>query len=124
MTKQESNTPALPEGFEQVSDGNLAEEWDFSKHDMLIGVCKRVKLVDCVQQGKPAKANMMLVEAHGTGFCVWESAGLKDLFTEAQPGDEVYIKYDGVVKMDGGRNDMKKFITAINTRGRQNVTAS
>lgn len=103
----------LPAGFEKVSDGKLADEWDYEKEPELQGRVVRKKIVDCIQQGKPAKAPMMLIDRGDKELCVWESASLRDLFESADSGDEVYIKYLGITEMDEGRNDMKTFYTAI-----------
>lgn len=113
MSKTENTPIELPEGFEQVSDGTLAKEWNFDKYPIAQGTVLNKKIVDCVQQGKPAKAPMLLVKVANESYAIWTSAGLKDLYERAKIGDEVFIRYEGLIPMEGGRNDMKKFITAV-----------
>lgn len=124
MSKQENNDVVIPAGFEKVSDGKLAAEWDFNANPAMQGVVTKKKAVQCVQQGKPAVANMMAIDVGGTVHVVWEAATLKDLFDDCVVGDTVFIQFTGLENLGDGRQPMKMFTTALKKTGHRDGSAS
>ena len=113
----------LPPGMEMVSDGTLTPEHDWTANPEIYGEMQIIKVVP-VRRGKLIEnTRLMIVTGTDGKTAVWESAGLKDLFDIAKPGGKIYIKYKGLMELDGGRNPMKQFVTAYDDRGERHVPA-
>lgn len=106
----------IPNGFNLVSDGDLTDEWDYEENPTLTGTVLVKKIVEVKRQKKVEQCPMLIVDGVGGPVVVWESASLKDLISQAEPGDAVYIHYRGLQHLDGGRNPMKVFATGIKKR--------
>lgn len=114
--------PAIPAGFEQISDGTLATDHDFKKTPIVQGIIKSLKTVQIRRAGNKLEDNrLMLIDAEGAPIAVWESANLQDLFDSVVKGDTVYIEFTGEVDLDNGLNPMKQFVTAIKPTGNRDA---
>ena len=121
--KKDTKEVEIPEGFEMVSDGTLTETHDYDKVPVVMGKVLTTKTV-LLKRGQDIEENRMITVNIGDGTtAVWESAGLKDLFDDMVVGDTVYIRYEGLEEMGGGRQDMKKFVTGIQRSGLRSVPA-
>jgi len=117
-----AKAPAIPAGFEQISDGTLGEDHDFKKAPIVQGVIKSLKTVQIRRPGNKLEDNrLMLIDTDGASIVVWESANLQDLFDSVVRGDTVYIEFTGEVDLENGLNPMKTFVTAIKPTGNRDA---
>jgi len=55
----------------------------------------------------------MTVKTDKETVAVWESAALRALFDEVEPGAEIFIQYKGEKKIKGQKNPMHDFVAGI-----------
>lgn len=111
--QSDNNAVELPHGFDVISDGSLAPDHDFKTHEICVGTLVTKKTVQVRRGARLEDNNLMIVKTTAGNEVVWESAALRDLFDAADPGDIVYVRYLGLRVMGDGRQDMKRFATAI-----------
>lgn len=106
---------ALPAGFVAVST-QMAVTWDPTNPDhpqAIQGTWGHVREIE-IKRGRGIQIQHVVnVTTDETTWSVWESAGLKGLFEEAEEGDEVYIKYEGLGKAKKGQNAPKIYTSGI-----------
>ena len=122
--KKDDKLIEMPDGFEMVSDGTLTETHDFEKTPIVTGKVLTMKSVLLKRSGTVEENRMITVATDEGTTAIWESAGIKDLFDEMVSGDQVYIRFDGLEEMGGGRQPMKKFITGLKRTGLRSVPQS
>ena len=116
----------LPPGFRQTNRGNFPPVFAFNKvGTVLQGIVQGIK---DVPKGKNVDKDtrIMYVANDSTGEvnAVWQSAALTDLFDSAKKGDEVFIRYDGEVKVKGRRQPMHGFTAGIKETGKRGKKAA
>lgn len=110
--KKTASSAGLPKGFRAI-DG-MAPTWDYEAEPELIGEWGEPKEVE-VKRGKKTETVQCVVVTRDDGkrVTVWKSATLTGLFDEAEEGDRVYIRFDGLGKAKKGQNAPKLFTCAI-----------
>lgn len=118
MAKQSKG--GIPAGFQQVSTGQFPPNHDFKKEAVCTGAVTQIKESEQKRGTKTEKVKILYVADPNTGelSAVWESAALKDFFSQVRPRDTVYIRFDGVAKLKG-KKTMKKFTCAIQPKGKK-----
>ena len=113
MPKRKSNTrDALPADFVQVQSGDRAPFHDFQQTKILMG--KIVGVHSFTDRWKNKKQIMEVASTEtGEVTAVSESASLKGLFKRAKKGNEVFIRFDGLVKIKGRKLPMRQYTTGI-----------
>lgn len=104
----------MPEGYRRTA-GNFPQIHDFKKEPILTGIVQEIKTVAMKMRGKASETRIMSVAQHETGeiSAVWESAALQGLFDEAKKGDDVFIKFTGMIRVKGRAQPMKGFDAGI-----------
>lgn len=113
MPKQKRNSGnAIPAGYTQVQSGDRAPFHDFQKQKTLEGkVIGRHSFTD---RWKNKKDILEIADAStGEITAVSESASLKGIFKRAKKGSDVFIRFDGLVKIKGRKQPMRQYTTAI-----------
>ena len=108
-----ANANAIPSGFSALS-GDYPETHRFEDDPIIIGTWIGSRDAEITQGGRKVTRLVATVELEsGERRSVWESAGLKGLFDSVAPGDQVYIRFDGMGTPKPGMNAPKLFTTAI-----------
>lgn len=104
----------LPEGYRKLNAG-YAPSWEPEPGDILEGEVKAVREVEMKRGRKTVTTRAMEIETeNGEAFTVWEAAMLSELFTEAQPGAQVFIMFEGVSdKAKPGQQPAKMYTSGI-----------
>jgi hypothetical protein len=108
-----STSSSVPSGMKALN-GSFAPTWDPKEGEELVGTFGEPKTVE-LQQGRQ-KVQRRCVEFNtddGDRFTIWESAGLKVMFDEVEPGTQVFIRYDGLGVAKKGQNPPKLFTVAV-----------
>lgn len=117
MATSVSSSPTPPAGFDTVSKAEFPPNWEWDKNDTLTGgVC--YKKIAEIQRGKDVEqVPVMVIAAGGLEFTVWQSAGLSDLISKAEPGDAVFIYYTGDIPLKHRKDPMRGFDCYIKKGG-------
>ncbi len=112
--KSAGASSAVPKGFKQID--SMAPTWDVDEMPELIGTWGKVKEIEVKptnknDDGKRTICNV--TQDNGKTVAVWKSATLTGLFDEAEEGDRVFIRYDGLGKAKKGQNAPKLFTCGI-----------
>lgn len=107
---------AIPEGF-QVVKLTKSTSHDFSEFPILTGKVLRVNSVTQDSDYGPRVARVATVHRGDKPVALWESADLRAFFDAVSPGDDIYVRYDGLEQAKGRANPKKKFTVAIRSRG-------
>lgn len=103
----------LPDGFKVIG---RAPNWDVDKHPVIEGVrgeTKEVTLNEGTKQEKDTNCMVVITEEFGA-LTVWESAGLRDLFSQTEDGDTVRIEYvETLAPRKKGQQGMRVFSCAV-----------
>lgn len=103
----------VPKGMKALS-GSFAPTWDPDKVNPLQGTFGEPKTVPLKQGNKTVDRRCVEFTTNkGERFTVWESAGLKTMFEDVEPGTEVYIRFDGYGEAKKGQNAPKLFTVAV-----------
>lgn len=113
MPKQKrTSRNAIPADFIQVQSGDRAPFHDFKQEKILVG--KVTGIHSFTDRWKNKKRIMEIVNTDtGEVSAVSSSAALKGLFKQAKKGSEVYIRFEGLVKIKGRKLPMRQYTTAI-----------
>lgn len=119
--KAAKNTPdsseiKVPSGFKAVS-GAFAPTWNPAENEdqpqEIVGIWGKERKVS-IKRGRGVQEQRVVnIQTDDDAWTVWCSAGLTSLFNEAEEGDEVYIRFDGLGQAKGRQNPPKLFTTAI-----------
>ena len=115
---EQTSAAAPPKGMREIS-GSYAKSWDVEKKPLMYGIVKeKAKTVTLTQGKKQVDRQCIEVEEDETGerYTVWESAGLKNLFSALDEADlpaTVWIKFTGYGTAKKGQNPPKLFDAAI-----------
>ena len=109
-----SSNGEIPKGMRQLSS-DYAPSWDPEKVPTLNGTFGEVRTIPLKQDGKRVERRCVeMSTSDGKRVTVWESAGLKRLFDEVEPGANVYIHFDGYGEAKPGQNAPKLFTVGVN----------
>lgn len=99
----------LPAGYESVQGAGFPDNHDFEKSPILQGTVTDVKTVS-VKKGRKMEDTQLMTVADSDGVisAVWNSAGLKELFSKVKKGDSVFIEFLGMIPLKG-KQSMKKY---------------
>jgi hypothetical protein len=103
----------LPVGYKPIR--GFAERWDYDAQPAVEGEWGEVRTVE-IKRGRKVEEGRVcdLVQDDGVSLAIWESAGLRGLFEQAEPGQRVYIRYDGLGTIrKAGQNPPKRFTVGI-----------
>ena len=102
--KQQRKQMALPQGFRSTSGGDFPPVKTLGVGETFQGIVQEIRGVEIMVRKQKKTTRIMSIAQKDTGeiFSFWESAGLKGLFEQAKPGDEVFIGYNGLVNLKGG----------------------
>lgn len=107
-----SSSANVPKGMKALS-GSFAPTWDPEKVPELNGTFGTIKEVPLKQGNKTVERRCTeFTTKDGDRYTVWESAGLKVMFDEVEPGTGVYIRFDGYGQAKKGQNAPKLFTVA------------
>lgn len=108
-----STSGNVPKGMKALS-GSFAPSWDPEKVPTLEGSFGAIKTVPLKQGSKTVDRRCVEFTANdGERYTVWESAGLKTMFEEVEPGTGVYIHFDGYGEAKKGQNAPKLFTVGV-----------
>lgn len=107
---------AIPDGF-QVVKLTKSTSHDFSEYPVLTGKVLRVNSVTQDSDYGPRVARVATVHRGDKPVALWESSDLRGFFDAVSPGDDIYVRYDGLMQVKGMANPKKKFTVAIRPRG-------
>lgn len=101
----------IPAGFAQPETG-FYDSHDFEKEPEITGTVVDFRTIP-PKKKKDNEQRLMIVERSDNGVkeSVWHSHQLSGIFDACEIGDEVYICYTGVKKLDKGKT-LKTFETA------------
>jgi hypothetical protein len=103
----------LPDGYKVIG---RAPNWDVDKHPVIEGVrgeTKEVTLNEGTKQEKDTNCMVVVTEEFGA-LTVWESAGLRDLFSQTEDGDTVRIEYvETLAPRKKGQQGMRVFSCSL-----------
>lgn len=118
MAKQE--TTGVPAGYQQVSTGQFPANHDFKAEPVCEGRVTQIKESEQKRGKKTEKVKILYVANKDSGeiTAVWQSAQLEEFISQVAPGDEVYIRFDGIAKLKG-RKTLKKFTCALKPHGKR-----
>lgn len=108
----------VPAGFRPVS-GQFTDTWkpaENKEHPReLIGIWGKVRIINIRRGRGTQEQKVCTVECQdGTVWTIWQSTYLQPLFEEAEQGDTVYIRYDGLGEQKRpDENPPMLFTTAI-----------
>jgi hypothetical protein len=106
---------ALPAGFKAITaGGDYAPSWEFERTPVIEGVLKSVRVWRKPKKGKePARDVRIATVATKNGdLSVWESAGLRALFT-VKKGKRVALVYKGKRRIKGRTQPMRDFQVGV-----------
>jgi hypothetical protein len=108
---------ALPAGFAPVTAGSFPATHDFKRESTLRGIVQEKKTVPQRRGSKTEEVPLLVVANSETGelTSVWHSAALSGIMEQADKGDEVFIRFDGVKKLKG-KKTLKQFTCGIMPR--------
>jgi hypothetical protein len=91
----------------------FALAWDVDAMPVLQGTWGKVRTITVKRGKKMEDAKVCDVETEdGKRYTVWESAGLRALFENADEGTEVYIEFQGFGTAKKGQNAPKLYTVA------------
>lgn len=103
----------LPDGYKVIG---RAPNWDVDKHPVIEGIrgeTKEVTLNEGTKSEKDTNCMVVVTEEFGA-LTVWESAGLRDLFSQTEDGDVVRIEYvETLAPRKKGQQGMRVFSCAV-----------
>lgn len=112
MAKKQRVPVKIPAGFVIVKNVP-GDSHDFTSLPVLSGIVKRVKTRTQKNEFGTREVRVANIHRGDKVVSLWESADLVSFFDEVQPGDEVYVRFDGLEEIEGTDNAKKKFTTAI-----------
>lgn len=116
--RKATESKAVPAGFQKVETGNFPANHDFKKEPILQGKVTQIKDVPQKRGKKTEEVRVIYVaDADGVISAVWESHAISDGMRQVKPGDEVYIRFNGVQKLKG-KKTLKLFDFAIKGKGK------
>jgi hypothetical protein len=108
-----SSSNEIPKGMKAIN-GNFAPNWNPEDVPILQGTFGEIKNVPLKQGNKTVERRCTkFTTENGEDYTVWESAGLKAMFDDVEPGTDVYIRYDGLGTAKKGQNAPKLFTVAV-----------
>lgn len=112
----EASEIKVPSGFKAVS-GAFAPTWNPAENEdqpqEIVGIWGKERTVS-IKRGRGVQEQRVVnIQTDDDAWTVWCSVGLTSLFDEAEEGDEVYIRFDGLGQAKGRQNPPKLFTTAI-----------
>lgn len=102
----------IPKGMKAIN-ASFAPTWNPEQRKELTGTFSEPKSVELKQGKKTVERRCVEFMTHdGERYTIWESAGLKVMFDDVEPGTEVYIRFDGYGQAKPGQNPPKLFTVA------------
>lgn len=113
MSKQVSKTDVPPNGFDVVCKSEFPPNLELKIGETFIGGVIMKKVTTVVRNNKPEDVNVMIVGKGPENLTLWESAGLVDLFKNAEVGDAVWISYVKDIELKGRPQPMRGYEGAV-----------
>lgn len=104
---------AIPQGFQKFTTGSFPTNHDFRAEPVCQGKVIQIKKVP-QKRGKKTEEVLVLYVANSDGVvsAVWESHAIADGIANTKPGDEVFIRFNGIQKLKG-KKTLKLFDYAV-----------
>lgn len=101
----------IPEGYEEVDDGDVDSIVILNEGDSISGVYRGFRLTHGANQKKESKLHKLQLEEGGESVGIWGSHQLDAKLSKIKEGDGVWISHTGRRSLDNG-NEMKEYRVA------------